>query len=108
MAGASTPPAAAPAPIPAKAVHLLISGRVQGVWYRGWAVDTARALNLRGWVRNRADGRVEAVIAGPAESVDRMVSACREGPRAAYVTDVEIMSASADDAPTPFEQRGAG
>ena len=101
--------AGAPAPARAKAVHLLISGRVQGVWYRGWAVDTARALNLRGWVRNRRDGCVEAVITGPAEAVDRMISACREGPPAARVSDVEVTPASKEeaenDAPGPFEQR---
>ncbi len=104
MAGAP-----APDPGPTKSVYLLISGRVQGVWYRGWAVDTARALSLRGWVRNRGDGGVEALIAGPAESVDRMVSACREGPPAARVADVLVTPASESDAkndiPDPFEQR---
>ncbi len=102
MAGA---PAPAPGPAPTKAVHLLISGRVQGVWYRGWAVDTARALGLRGWVRNRGDGRVEAVIAGSAESVDRMIDACRQGPPGARVSAVEVAPASAADAPALFEQR---
>ncbi len=106
MAGATAPAlAAVPAPAPEKAVHLFVSGRVQGVWYRGWAVDMARALNLRGWVRNRADGRVEAVIAGPAETVDRMIAACRDGPPAAHVTNVEVTPASTEGAPTPFEQR---
>lgn len=106
MAGATDPaPAAVPAPAIEKAVHLFISGLVQGVWYRGWAVDTARGFNLRGWVRNRADGRVEAVIAGPAGSVDRMITACRDGPPAAHVTDVDVTPAAAEDAPAPFEQR---
>ncbi len=104
MAGAAAPaPAAVPAP--EKAVHLVIRGRVQGVWYRGWAVDTARALNLRGWVRNRADGRVEAVIAGPAETVDRMIAACRDGPPAAHISNIEITPTSTEGAPNPFEQR---
>ena len=101
MAGAP-----APAPGPSKAVHLFISGRVQGVWYRGWAVDTARALGLRGWVRNRGDGRVEAVIAGPAGPVDRMIAACREGPPGASVSDVEVTPTDERVAPAPFEQRG--
>ncbi len=90
-----------------KAVRLLIRGDVQGVWFRGWTVDTARALGLRGWVRNCRDGRVEALVAGPEGPVDQLVAACREGPPAAHVTDVEITSASEDDAgPGPFEQRG--
>ncbi len=91
-----------------KAVRLVISGRVQGVWYRGWAVETARALNLAGWVCNRNDGCVEALIAGPAEPVDRMVTACRQGPPGANVTGVEVTPANADDAPSPFEQRDTG
>lgn len=102
MAGA---PAPTPAPGPTKAVHLFIRGRVQGVWYRGWAVDTARALNLWGWVRNRGDGRVEALIAGSPQSVERMIDACREGPPGARVTNVEVTPASENDAPNPFEQR---
>lgn len=100
--------AGAPASAPTKAVHLFISGRVQGVWYRGWAVDTARALGLRGWVRNRGDGRVEAVIAGPAGpagTVERMIDACRKGPPGARVSGVEVAPASENDAPAPFEQR---
>ena len=55
------------------AVRVRISGRVQGVWYRGWAVDTARNLGVQGWVRNRRDGTVEALFAGPLEAVQRMV-----------------------------------
>ena len=53
------------------AVRIRISGRVQGVWYRGWAVENATARGLRGWVRNRRDGKVEALLIGPA---DRCVS----------------------------------
>ena len=93
---------------PTKAVRLLISGRVQGVWYRGWTVDTARALGLRGWVRNCRDGRVEALVAGPAGPVDQFIAACRDGPPAARVTGVEVTPASEDDVgPGPFEQRGS-
>ena len=97
--------AGAPAPAQAKAVHLVISGRVQGVWYRGWAVDTANDLGLQGWVRNRGDGRVEAVIAGAAGAVEHMISACRKGPPAAHVTNVEVTPAAGGGAPSPFEQR---
>lgn len=76
--------------------RVLIEGRVQGVWYRGWTVDQARARGLSGWVRNRRDGSVEALFAGPNEVVDEMISLCWTGPRAAQVTAV---SARPDDAP---------
>jgi acylphosphatase len=71
------------------ALRLRVHGRVQGVWYRGWAVDQARALALDGWVRNRSDGTVEAVVRGPETAVREMVRRCRRGPPAARVTDVE-------------------
>ncbi|NYZ16814.1 acylphosphatase [Azospirillum sp. RWY-5-1] len=87
-----------------KAVRAVIAGRVQGVWYRGWTVETAVGLGLSGWVRNRSDGTVEALFAGPAEAVDRMVEACRRGPPAAVVRDVATEPA-ADPGPGRFEQR---
>lgn len=89
---------------PRKAVRAWVSGRVQGVWYRGWTVETARALGLSGWVRNRSDGMVEALFAGPADAVDRMVEACRRGPPAAVVRDVTTEPA-ADPGTDGFEQR---
>jgi acylphosphatase len=70
-------------------VRVVISGRVQGVWYRGWTVDEARARGLDGWVRNRRDGSVEAVFQGPAAAVAEMVAACHQGPPLARVVDVE-------------------
>ena len=72
----------------AKQVRVVISGRVQGVWFRGWTIETAQKHGLDGWVRNRADGTVEAVFAGPDEQVDDMVKACRRGPPMARVTDL--------------------
>ena len=66
-----------------RAVHVLISGFVQGVGYRAWAERRATALGLSGWVRNRSNGDVEAVFSGPAEAVDAMLAACRQGPRGA-------------------------
>ncbi|WP_176793536.1 acylphosphatase [Rhodospira trueperi] len=69
-------------------VRVRIKGRVQGVWYRGWTVETARALGLDGWVRNRSDGSVEAVFQGPPAAVDRMIEACHDGPTAARVSAV--------------------
>ena len=87
-----------------EAVHLRISGRVQGVGYRAWAVRTAARLGLRGWVRNRADGTVEALIIGDAPSLSAMVEACRLGPRAATVRDVAISQAQ-DDGSANFAAR---
>lgn len=69
-------------------VLVRIKGRVQGVWYRGWTVETARALGLDGWVRNRSDGSVEAVFQGPPAAVNRMIEACHDGPPAARVTGI--------------------
>ncbi len=69
-------------------VRVVIEGRVQGVWFRGWAVSEAAAHGLDGWVRNRADGSVEAVFSGPPANVAGMVKACRQGPPAADVTNV--------------------
>ena len=78
-----------------RSVHLEISGRVQGVGYRAWLAGTARELGLAGWVRNRHDGRVEALIAGGDAAVTAMLAACHEGPRAARVDAVEVSDAAA-------------
>ncbi len=59
---------------------------MQGVGYRDWMVRTARRLGLSGWVRNRADGTVEALVHGPADDIVALVEACRVGPPAAAVT----------------------
>ena len=66
-----------------------ISGRVQGVFFRWETMKRARALGVRGWVRNLSDGRVEAVFEGSEEAVEQMLEFCREGPPAARVTKVE-------------------
>lgn len=68
-----------------KRAHLYISGRVQGVFYRGWAAEHAQKLGLAGWVRNLFDGRVEAVFEGPSEKIDEMIGLCHEGPAHAHV-----------------------
>ena len=70
------------------ACHVRVTGRVQGVSYRAWARAEATRLGLRGWVRNRGDGSVEALVAGPEAAVEAMLLAMREGPGAARVTDV--------------------
>lgn len=86
------------------AVRVVVRGRVQGVWYRGWTVDEATRRGLRGWVRNRRDGTVEAVFAGPRAKVEAMIDACRDGPPAARVDAVERFAADAPAAPG-FDQR---
>ena len=72
------------------AVHVTITGRVQGVGYRAWVVWEAQELGLQGWVRNRRDGSVEAVFAGPAAQVEAMLAACRQGPSLARVANLEL------------------
>lgn len=84
--------------------RLRISGRVQGVWYRAWTVGEAQALGLDGWVRNRRDGTVEALLAGPADKVAEMIRRCRQGPPAARVADIEELPAD-DPGATGFSQR---
>lgn len=71
-------------------VGLRVSGRVQGVWYRCWAVSKAEELGLNGWVRNITDGTVEVLINGPKERVEEMAEACKLGPPAARVDDVVV------------------
>lgn len=73
--------------------HAIIRGTVQGVWYRAWTEKEATARGLAGWVRNRRDGTVEALFAGPQEAVEAMLTACRSGPPLARVSDVYVKDA---------------
>jgi len=73
-------------------VHVFISGKVQGVFFRSSTKDRADELNLTGWVRNLADGRVEAVFEGEEGNVEKMAQWCRKGPEYARVNDVEVIS----------------
>jgi acylphosphatase len=70
--------------------HLRVRGRVQGVGYRNYIAYKAGVLGIRGWVRNRSDGSVEAVVQGPAEAVAEIIRCAERGPRAARVDSVEI------------------
>ena len=79
-----------------RAVRLRISGRVQGVGYRAWAMKTAVRLGVRGWVRNRVDGGVNALVIGDEAAVVAMIEACRQGPRAATVREVAVSEAEED------------
>lgn len=70
--------------------HLRIFGRVQGVWYRESMRQEAERLRITGWVRNRLDGSVEAVVQGDAASVENLIKWCRRGPQQAQVTHVDV------------------
>jgi len=87
-----------------RAVVVRIEGRVQGVWFRGWTVAEAERRGLRGWVRNRSDGSVEALFVGPNALLADMVAACRRGPPAARVKAV-VERAAEDDGSPGFRQR---
>jgi acylphosphatase len=76
-------------------VRVIISGVVQGVGYRAWTQNAARSRDISGWVRNRADGTVEAVFAGSAEAVASLCEACHRGPRSANVRRVRVEEADA-------------
>lgn len=78
-----------------RSVRVVLKGRVQGVWFRAWTQQEAEALGLDGWVRNRADGSVEANFAGPNTAVEQMLSLCREGPSAARVDDMSVHESAA-------------
>ena len=82
--------------------RLAITGRVQGVGYRDWAMATAQRLGLSGWVRNRADGSVEALVVGDDEAVGRMIEACRRGPSLARVDAVDVEPVDLDVLPSGF------
>jgi acylphosphatase len=73
-----------------RAARVLVAGRVQGVFFRDACARRARAEGVAGWVRNRADGRVEAWFEGSPQAVENMVRWCREGPPRAEVDGVEV------------------
>ncbi len=85
------------------AVRARIEGKVQNVWYRAWTMGAATERGLRGWVRNRKDGSVEALFIGPKSTVDAMIEACRTGPPAARVTRI-VEDAAKDDGSQGFRQ----
>jgi acylphosphatase len=87
----------------ASAIRLRIKGRVQGVGYRAWLEREARSRGLRGWVRNRRDGTVEALLIGEDDAVEAVIAACTRGPRLAKVTGIERIRAD-DDGSTEFRE----
>jgi acylphosphatase len=84
-------------------LHLRIGGRVQGVGFRYSMQREARRLGVSGWVRNRHDGTVEAVVQGPAEAVTALIKWSRQGPAGARVTNVDVQPGEGDY--TGFEMR---
>lgn len=83
-------------------VHLWITGNVQGVFYRATAAELAKKLHLNGWIKNTADGAVEATINGNDEAVEQFVEWCRNGPEEAEVSDV-IVTPKPDDGLAGFQ-----
>ncbi len=82
--------------------RLIVTGRVQGVGYRDWAIAAGRRLGLAGWVRNRGDGSVEALIVGEEQAVGEMIAACRNGPAMARVDAVDVEPVDLDVLPEGF------
>ena len=70
--------------------HVIISGRVQGVWFRTSTRDKAEQLGLTGWVKNTADGCVEAVFEGEEERIEEMINWCHQGPPLAEIVNIEV------------------
>jgi acylphosphatase len=89
---------------PIETVGLRITGQVQGVGYRLWATRTGTSLGLRGWVRNRTDGSVEALVTGAPKAVAAMIEAARKGPLGAQVSDVTV-TPDEDDGSVGFVSR---
>ena len=81
------------------AKRLRIAGVVQGVGYRAWMVRSAERFGVSGWVRNRADGSVEALVYGDTAAVEELLRACRRGPTGATVTLIHEELAEPDDEP---------
>ena len=82
-----------------RTVRLRIAGAVQGVGYRYWTEEAAAELGLSGWVRNRRDGTVEAVISGSPQAVEQKIERCRKGPRASRVTSIDVQEEPAEPSP---------
>lgn len=76
--------------------HLTVHGRVQGVGFRYYMIHKAREHGVTGWVRNRHEGTVEAMVQGPAEAVEAMIACAKRGPSQARVTRVEVSEGSGD------------
>jgi acylphosphatase len=85
--------------------HVIISGRVQGVFFRAAIMEEATEHHVTGWAHNTSDGRLEAVFEGEQENVNKMVEFCRRGPPAAKVTSIEIVKEAYTGEFTDFRPR---
>jgi len=81
------------------AKRLIVRGLVQGVGYRAWMLRQAEKLGVDGWVRNRADGSIEALVSGDTAAVEELLRLCRRGPRLAEVLSIEEELADPPDTP---------
>jgi acylphosphatase len=88
-----------------RTVHVIIHGRVQGVGFRAWVHHHAELNGLRGWVRNRPDGTVEALFSGSDFEVEAMVKACRQGPRGSHVAALDLRPGTDQPESPGFEVR---
>ena len=84
--------------------RILVSGRVQGVFYRNWTLSEARSLGLAGWVRNLRSGEVEILALGAEEAIAALIEKCRTGPTVARVEEVRVEEAE-PEALAGFEKR---
>ncbi len=82
--------------------RVVVRGRVQGVGFRASCAARAREAGVAGWAANRSDGSVEAVLVGPAAAVDAVIAWCRQGPRFARVTGVEVSDPPPGTDPLPI------
>ena len=85
--------------------RVIVRGHVQGVGYRYAMIEAARTLRISGWVRNRRDGTVEALVQGEAEAIEHLLAWCRSGPPSARVTAVATVPAAPDHAIDGFVHR---
>ncbi len=77
--------------------HLIVSGKVQGVFYRASCQEVAQALGLTGWIRNLSDGNVEALVQGEKEKIEKLIEWCKKGPAGAKVNNVNITWGNAQE-----------
>jgi acylphosphatase len=91
--------------MPVRRVRVLVSGRVQGVFFRASLRDAARRQGITGWARNRQDGNVEAEAQGDPAAVEQLLAFCRQGPRDAVVDDVTVVDVDVVDGESGFVVR---